>query len=200
MAVIYTVDRKLRPPEEMEAAFRRVTSLISPQDLSCTEAIWNGCVESNATQIRNGDMFVECNHYAEAHTTTRVVATSQLDGFHSGLKKFLNRSLSVEVGSNVDSSPTYIVRHNSLLLTTLCLTKYPSLNIVLISVFGAARVVSQNVEAVLARPRRNWSTIRELLLLNSTSKNYRLSRSDFMTLLHLVPNDSESLAGFSQEE
>ncbi|OWZ03818.1 hypothetical protein PHMEG_00024387 [Phytophthora megakarya] len=184
MTAIYTVDRKLRPSEEMEAAFRRVSSLISPQDLSCTEAIWNGCVESNATRIRNGDMFVECNDYAEAHTTT------QLEGFHSGLKKLLNRSLSVEV-----------VSHNSLLLTTLCLTKYPSPNIVLwLSMFGAARVVSENVEAVLARPRHHWATIRELILLNSTSKYHRLSRSDFMTLLHLEPNDSESLAGFSQEE
>ncbi|OWZ12764.1 hypothetical protein PHMEG_00014029 [Phytophthora megakarya] len=69
-----------------------------------------------------------------------------------------------------------------------------------ISMFGATRVVSEDVEAVLARPCRHWAKICELLLLSSTSKNHRFSRSDFMTLFTLEPNDSESLAGFSQEE
>jgi hypothetical protein len=38
------------------------------------------------------------------------VATSQLEGFHSGLKKLLNRALSAEVGLRI--LDVYIVQHN----------------------------------------------------------------------------------------
>ncbi|EGZ09030.1 hypothetical protein PHYSODRAFT_389921, partial [Phytophthora sojae] len=34
MSAMYTVERRLRPPEEMEKEFRRVASLVSPSDLS----------------------------------------------------------------------------------------------------------------------------------------------------------------------
>ncbi|KAE8894453.1 hypothetical protein PF003_g21472 [Phytophthora fragariae] len=91
ISAMYTVERELRPPQGMKVQFRRVASSIAPKELSCTEAIWRGCIDSSAAQIRSGDLYGVNNDYTEAHTTTRVVATSQLEGFHSGPKKLLNR-------------------------------------------------------------------------------------------------------------
>jgi hypothetical protein len=70
MGAIYTVDRKPRPPEEKKAKYRRVADLVSTKDLSSSEATWRGCIDSNAAQILLGDLFVENNDYAEAHTST----------------------------------------------------------------------------------------------------------------------------------
>ncbi|KAF4141833.1 hypothetical protein GN958_ATG08980 [Phytophthora infestans] len=110
MGAMYTVDRKLCPPQEMEEKFRDVTGAVTARDMSCSEAIWHGCVESNATQIRNGDLFVGTNDYTEAHTTMRIASTSQLEGFHSGLKTRLNRTVAAAVSLRI--LDIFIVQHN----------------------------------------------------------------------------------------
>ncbi|KAE9284496.1 hypothetical protein PF001_g22352, partial [Phytophthora fragariae] len=110
-SALYDVDRQLRPPDEMEIEFKKVVESVDLSDVSCTEASWTGCWKYNAKLIREGDLHVPNNDYREGRAKpVRIVATSQLEGFHSALKKLLNRSLSVDVGMRI--LDVFIVRHN----------------------------------------------------------------------------------------
>ncbi|KAE9067966.1 hypothetical protein PF006_g29886 [Phytophthora fragariae] len=110
-SALYDVDRQLRPPDEMEIEFKKVVESVDLSDVSCTEASWTGCWKYNAKLIREGDLHVPNNDYREDRAKpVRIVATSQLEGFHSALKKLLNRSLSVDVGMRI--LDVFIVRHN----------------------------------------------------------------------------------------
>ncbi|RLN02727.1 hypothetical protein BBJ28_00027163, partial [Nothophytophthora sp. Chile5] len=107
---LYTVDRALREPSEMASHFRSVVDSIALSEVRCTEAEWRGCCLSNEKQIRRGDLFVSDNTYQEGDQSIRVVSTSQLEGFHSGLKKLVARSLSAQLGLRI--LDVYIVKHN----------------------------------------------------------------------------------------
>ncbi|KAE9055633.1 hypothetical protein PF006_g32904, partial [Phytophthora fragariae] len=110
-SALYDVDRQLRPPDEMEIEFKKVVEFVDLSDVSCTEASWTGCCKYNAKLIREGDLHVPINDYREGRAKpVRIVATSQLEDFHSALKKLLNRSLSVDVGMRI--LDVFIVRHN----------------------------------------------------------------------------------------
>ncbi|KAE9306071.1 hypothetical protein PR003_g21329, partial [Phytophthora rubi] len=110
-SALYDVDRQLRPPDEMEIEFKKVVESVDLSDVSCTEASWTGCWKYNAKLIREGDLHVPNSDYREGRAKpVRIVATSQLEGFHSALKNFLNRSLSVDVGMRI--LDVFIVRHN----------------------------------------------------------------------------------------
>ncbi|KAG6977317.1 hypothetical protein JG688_00000451 [Phytophthora aleatoria] len=47
------VNRELRAPKDMETCLRDVLAKIDIEELSCTEAEWNGCIESNTPQYRS---------------------------------------------------------------------------------------------------------------------------------------------------
>ncbi|ETO68373.1 hypothetical protein F444_14772, partial [Phytophthora nicotianae P1976] len=55
----------LRAPTDMETRFRDALSRIQIEELSCTEAEWKGCIESNVQQIARGGLYVESNVYTE---------------------------------------------------------------------------------------------------------------------------------------
>ncbi|KAE9274935.1 hypothetical protein PR003_g29470 [Phytophthora rubi] len=107
---LYTVDGKLRPPTEMALRFRQVTTSLSASDICCSEAKWRGCCDSNISQIESGDLYVDDNTYSEGGHQIRVVSTSQLEGFHAGLKKLIARSVSVKLGLRI--LDIFIVQHN----------------------------------------------------------------------------------------
>ncbi|KUF82019.1 hypothetical protein AM587_10002221 [Phytophthora nicotianae] len=109
-AAIYTVDREMRPTQEMESAFRHVVERLSLDDVSCSVSEWRGCYESNLGQIRRGDLFVQESVYKEGGKAVRVVSTSQLEGFHSALKKLVVRQVSAALGLRI--LDVFIVRHN----------------------------------------------------------------------------------------
>ncbi|OWZ15948.1 LOW QUALITY PROTEIN: hypothetical protein PHMEG_00010323 [Phytophthora megakarya] len=57
-SAMYTVDRELRPANEVETSFRRVVESVALNDVSCSANEWRGCYESSLAQIRRGDLFV----------------------------------------------------------------------------------------------------------------------------------------------
>jgi hypothetical protein len=84
---------------------------VSPKDLNCSKSEWRGTLQNNLEQIQLGDLYVESNNYEEGGgKSVRVLSTSQLEGFHSALKKLLARSVSAEVGLRI--LDVFIVRHN----------------------------------------------------------------------------------------
>ncbi|ETO70278.1 hypothetical protein F444_13224, partial [Phytophthora nicotianae P1976] len=94
----------------MESAFRHVVERLSLDDVSCSVSEWRGCYESNLGQIRRGDQFVQESVYKEGGKAVRVVSTSQLEGFHSALKKLVVRQVSAALGLRI--LDVFIVRHN----------------------------------------------------------------------------------------
>ncbi|RLN91884.1 hypothetical protein BBJ28_00026613 [Nothophytophthora sp. Chile5] len=109
-AAMYVVTGELRNPKDMTANLRAAMSTVKPTDVSCSHAEWNGCVESNLKQIERGDVFVEHNSYEEAGEKASVVSTSELDGFHSALKRLLSRSVAADVGLRL--LDVFILDHN----------------------------------------------------------------------------------------
>ncbi|KAG6960552.1 hypothetical protein JG688_00009534, partial [Phytophthora aleatoria] len=81
---LYDVNRELRAPEKMEY---------------------------NVAQIQAKQLHVAENTYNEGGgPPVRVVSTSQLEGFHSALKKLLAREVRVELGLRI--LDVFIVQHN----------------------------------------------------------------------------------------
>lgn len=97
-AAIYTVDQQLRAPPEMEAELRSCTKYVPAKDLSCSQTEWIGCTESNMKQVARGDLCERVNTRVEGNVEYTAVSTSQLESFHSTLKKFIGRNVSLEVG------------------------------------------------------------------------------------------------------
>ncbi len=95
---LFTEERQLRPAVDMEREFRSVLDCVRESDVKCPWIEWKGCVDSNMKQVSDGHLFVANNHYTERGQQVQIVSTSQLEGFHSILSKFINRSVSVEVG------------------------------------------------------------------------------------------------------
>ncbi|RLN92668.1 hypothetical protein BBJ28_00025682, partial [Nothophytophthora sp. Chile5] len=83
---------------------------VSVKDIACAEPEWRGCCESNAKQIRRGDLYASSNVHEEGGMKRKVVATSQLEGFHSALKNLLARNVSPELGLRI--LDCFIIRHN----------------------------------------------------------------------------------------
>ncbi|KAF1780292.1 hypothetical protein GQ600_1536 [Phytophthora cactorum] len=108
---LYDVNRELRAPKDMETCLRDVLAKIDIEELSCTEAEWNGCIESNVSQVAKGDLHVHSNVYTEGGGgPVRITSTSQLEGFHSGLKKLLARDVRAEIGLRI--LDVHVVQHN----------------------------------------------------------------------------------------
>ncbi|KAE9059940.1 hypothetical protein PF006_g31765, partial [Phytophthora fragariae] len=108
---IYSVDDQLRMPEEMAARVRDAVAAVAIRDVSCPESEWISCLNSNLEQIERGDVDVKDNSYDEGGgKSVRVLSTSQLEGFHSALKKLLARSVSAEIGLRI--LDVFILRHN----------------------------------------------------------------------------------------
>nr|KAE8919422.1 hypothetical protein PF009_g30272 [Phytophthora fragariae] len=108
---IYSVDDQLRMPEEMAARVRDAVAAVAIRDVSCPESEWISCLNSNLEQIECGDVDVKDNSYDEGGgKSVRVLSTSQLEGFHSALKKLLARSVSAEIGLRI--LDVFILRHN----------------------------------------------------------------------------------------
>lgn len=87
----------MRPPSEIELLFSSVVNGILRGNISCTEKEWNGTCKSNLEQIKRGELYVSSNTYQEGGRSVRVVSTSQLEGFHSSLKKLLTQNVSIDV-------------------------------------------------------------------------------------------------------
>ncbi|KAK1928822.1 hypothetical protein P3T76_015760 [Phytophthora citrophthora] len=108
---LYSIDGELRPPEEMAFRFETVLHNVNLADISCAIHEWTGSIDSNMKQIRRGDLYVDRNVFSEGGgSDVQVVSTSQLEGFHSALKKMLARSVSVEVGLRI--LDLFILKHN----------------------------------------------------------------------------------------
>ncbi|KAG6973606.1 hypothetical protein JG687_00000791 [Phytophthora cactorum] len=64
----------------METCLPDVLANIDIEELSCTVAEWNGCIESNVSQIAKGDLHVHSNVYTEGGgAPVRITSTSQLE-------------------------------------------------------------------------------------------------------------------------
>ena len=98
---IFKIDGQLRNPKEMELKVRAVLHNVSMSELKCSEEEWKGCIESNMTQIQRGDLFVDDNEFWEKGNMRKIVSTSQVESFHSKLKKLLGRYVSYEIGWRV---------------------------------------------------------------------------------------------------
>ncbi|EGZ15554.1 hypothetical protein PHYSODRAFT_505831 [Phytophthora sojae] len=101
LAAIYDVERKIRSPSATAEKFAEAASSVPTSSIRVSTSEWEGCVNSNLEQIRQGDLFVEESDYSEGGSTVRVVSTSQLEAIHSKLRKLLDRALSIEVGLRI---------------------------------------------------------------------------------------------------
>ncbi|POM70099.1 Hypothetical protein PHPALM_13519 [Phytophthora palmivora] len=95
---------------ENEKKWKLVCARLSPSDLGCTLAKWNNTIEYNVAQIKAGQLHVADNTYREGGSPVRIVSTSQLEGFHSALKKLLAREVRSELGLRI--LDVFIVQHN----------------------------------------------------------------------------------------
>ncbi|EGZ18586.1 hypothetical protein PHYSODRAFT_502857 [Phytophthora sojae] len=100
-AAIYDVERKILSPSATAENFAEAASSVPTSSIRVSTSEWEGCVNSNLEQIRQGDLFVEGSDYSEGGSTVRVVSTSQLEAIHSKLRKLLDRVLSIEVGLRI---------------------------------------------------------------------------------------------------
>ena len=100
-AALFHVDGELRAPNEMALRLQHAVDKISISSLKCAESEWLGCIANNVMQIRRGDLHVEHNTYVEAGVKVKVVSTSQLESFHSQLKRLLRRNVSIEVALRI---------------------------------------------------------------------------------------------------
>ncbi|ETI44469.1 hypothetical protein F443_10826 [Phytophthora nicotianae P1569] len=108
---MFSVDGALREPTQMSSRFLNVVGSISSEDINCSESEWQGSVNSNLKKFERGDLYVEDNIYREGGgKDVRVVSTSQLEGFHSALKKMLARSVSANNGLRI--LDIFILQHN----------------------------------------------------------------------------------------
>lgn len=98
---IYTVDRQLREPAEMEANMRHCIENVLMKDLACSPADWADCTASNMAKVASGNLFEAENTMSEGGVEYAEVSTSQLDSFHATLKKLIGRNVSLEVGLHV---------------------------------------------------------------------------------------------------
>ncbi|OWY92269.1 hypothetical protein PHMEG_00038798 [Phytophthora megakarya] len=90
----------------MELQYRSVLSGVFPANILCKESEWT----ENLAQIQRGELHVKNNSFEEGGRSVRVVSTSQLEGFHSALKKLLTRNVSIDVGLRI--LDWFIVKHN----------------------------------------------------------------------------------------
>ncbi|KAG1700106.1 hypothetical protein DVH05_011918 [Phytophthora capsici] len=110
-SALYDVDRELRQPVDMESNVRSVLANVPVSEITCDLTKWNNCIESNIAQIKRGDLYVADNIYKEGGgPPVRIVSTSQLEGFHSALKKLLAREVRAELGLRI--LDVFIVQHN----------------------------------------------------------------------------------------
>ncbi|KUF91874.1 hypothetical protein AM587_10004276 [Phytophthora nicotianae] len=108
---MFSVDGALHEPTQMSSRFLNVVGSISSEDINCSESEWQGSVNSNLKKFERGDLYVEDNIYREGGgKDVRVVSTSQLEGFHSALKKMLARSVSANNGLRI--LDIFILQHN----------------------------------------------------------------------------------------
>ncbi|ETO84361.1 hypothetical protein F444_01715 [Phytophthora nicotianae P1976] len=108
---MFSVDGALREPTQMSSRFLNVVGSISSKDINCSESEWQGSVNSNLKKFERGNLYVEDNIYREGGgKDVRVVSTSQLEGFHSALKKMLARSVSANNGLRI--LDIFILQHN----------------------------------------------------------------------------------------
>ncbi|OWY95657.1 hypothetical protein PHMEG_00034279 [Phytophthora megakarya] len=95
----------------MSKRFESVLHSVKRSDITCSEEEWQGSMASNLKQINRGDLYAPSNTFSEGGGgDVRIVSTSQLEGFHSALKKVLARSVSVDVGLRV--LDFFILQHN----------------------------------------------------------------------------------------
>ncbi|OWY98481.1 hypothetical protein PHMEG_00030747 [Phytophthora megakarya] len=108
---IYDIDGQLRVPSKITVRVEATSDAVLPKDVGCSDLEWHGTLNNNLQQIRRGDLEVATNTNNEGGgKSVRVLSTSQLEGFHSALKKLLARSVSAEVGLRILA--VFIVRHN----------------------------------------------------------------------------------------
>ncbi|KAE9167751.1 hypothetical protein PF002_g30798, partial [Phytophthora fragariae] len=107
---IYDVERNIRSPSTTAEMFATAISSVPASSIRVSSSEWEGCVNSNLEQIRQGDLFVEESDYNEGGSTVRVVSTSQLEAIHSKLRKLLDRVLSIEVGLRI--LDVFLLQHN----------------------------------------------------------------------------------------
>ncbi|ETO76414.1 hypothetical protein F444_08181 [Phytophthora nicotianae P1976] len=99
---IYDVDGCLRSPAQMSKRIKEAVGSVSSRHLNCSDHEWMGTLNNNLEQVKRGDLYVENNTYKEGGgPAIRVLSTSQLEGFHSALKKLMARSVSAEVGLRI---------------------------------------------------------------------------------------------------
>lgn len=107
---LYSVDHQLRDSADMEMLLTQLCEKVRLSDLACSEAEWRGCIQSNISQIRRGNMDIAENECCEREKAVCIVSTSQLKDFHSALKKLTARYVSVEVSLRI--LDVFIVQHN----------------------------------------------------------------------------------------
>ncbi|KAK1938974.1 hypothetical protein P3T76_009049 [Phytophthora citrophthora] len=171
---LYSIDGELRPPEEMAFRFETVLHNVNLADISCAIQEWTGSIDSNMKQIRRGDLYVDRNVFSEGGgSDVRVVSTSQLEGFHSALKKMLARSVSVEVGLQI--LDLFILKHNL--------------------------KIGQALENSLQRAHEHSASIHELLSKQlAFIETRRLPQAEFFNSLCINELDYEAAIGFSGQE
>ncbi|EGZ05062.1 hypothetical protein PHYSODRAFT_348643 [Phytophthora sojae] len=126
-----------------------------------------------AARVR--DAVASANTYEEGGgKSVRVLSTSQLEGFHSALKKLLARSVSAEIGLRI-------------------------LDIFIL--FESARVDTSALELSLHHSKQHSTNIKELLSKQAVfAATSRLPKAAFFNSLCLSEIDYEAAAGFSSQE
>ncbi|KUF97442.1 hypothetical protein AM587_10004019 [Phytophthora nicotianae] len=195
-AAIYTVDREMRPTQEMESAFRHVVERLSLDDVSCSVSEWRGCYESNLGQIRRGDLFVQESVYKEGGKAVRVVSTSQLEGFDSALKNHgaVAESPQLEFALNMISQPQVLPQYRSVSRIDFALDQW-------IRVFEGARIINHGVDSAMTVSRPNLKSIKEMFVNCAKSVRFpRLHNRAFFSSLQLRETSYEPSSDFSLEE
>ncbi|POM79051.1 LOW QUALITY PROTEIN: Hypothetical protein PHPALM_3343 [Phytophthora palmivora] len=91
---LHSVEGQLRNPDDMADRLREIVKNVNPDELSCSQKEWSGCLNSKLKQIACEDLYMHENTHVEGGTSVSLVSTSQLEGFHFALKRLLNKQIS----------------------------------------------------------------------------------------------------------
>ncbi|ETK71744.1 hypothetical protein L915_21058 [Phytophthora nicotianae] len=166
--------------------------------------MWRDSCNSNLRHIDSNDLYVPVNTYSTGGRNIRVVSTSQLEGFHAGLKKLVARPVSARLGLRI--LDIFIVQH--ILRIEAEFGRNPD--------FGALDFVSLAQAAIWSRgalpasPQLSFGLhiLSEQLegpqyrsASSSTSvATKKLDKNTFMASLNLHENSYEPSAGFTAQE
>ncbi|OWZ16831.1 hypothetical protein PHMEG_0009314 [Phytophthora megakarya] len=193
--VMYTVDRKLRPPEEMAAIFRIL--------FGCRIFVaWRGYCESNIRQIELKDIYVDENTYSKGgrhfNTISRLELSlneTQSSGPQAALlcRYTMPASSQLAFVLHILSEPLDEPQYRSASSIDFSFSQWQRL-------FEPALVDPDSIDAALTAPKQHFQNVKELLLKSARSvvANH-LPKHAFLASLNLDVKDYEPSADFTSQ-